>query len=59
MALSPLSACGTLGIASPLFALMRSFVPSSSIRARIRVGSPDFGSSSITFECVDRRRESR
>jgi diacylglycerol kinase family enzyme len=38
------------GIASPLLTLMRSFVPSSSRRIRVRVGSPLFGSISITFE---------
>jgi hypothetical protein len=37
-------------MASPLLALMRSFVPSVSIRRCTRVGAPDLGSSSITFE---------
>src|ERR1019366_4848006 len=37
-------------IASPDFTLMRSFVPSVSIFARMRVGAPDFGSSSITLD---------
>src|ERR1051325_6408088 len=39
-----------LGIASPLFTLMRSLVPSSSICRRARVGVPLFGSRSITFD---------
>src|SRR2546428_42042 len=38
------------GIASPLLTLMRSLVPSSSMRMRIRVGAPDLGSMSITFD---------
>src|SRR5262249_9148928 len=40
----------TLGIGWPDFTAMRSSLPSLSWRRRTRVGSPDFGPSSITLE---------
>ena len=37
-------------MASPLFTLIRSLVPSVSMRRRVRVGASSFGSSSITLD---------